>query len=166
VCVAVGRRSWWVVVVWVGLVAGCWVVCVCVWCCGGGYTSHVAQVDCYCCHTKQCARCAPQAEKMLVYFFAVKHNEKAIDNNKLYIRYISNYIRLYTISDYVPSYPIIFIYHIPPYPTISHHIPPYQNRDIPQRYTPEAGGGLEQQRAQQRQQQQSTTPCTNSEQKQ
>jgi len=48
------------------------------------------------------------------FIFAVKHNEKAIDN-KLYICYLFNYIRLYpTIS-----------HHIPPYLTISHHILPY-----------------------------------------
>ena len=123
------------VVVWVW--AGGWVVCVWYWYWGGGYVA--AQVDacyCYCCRTKQCARCRPQAEKISC-IFAVKHNEKAIDNNnnnKLYISAISLYPTI-SISDYISDlYPTIS-HHIPSHPhnilpfptiffTISHHIPP------------------------------------------
>ena len=128
VCVWLWGGSWWVVVVWAW--AGGWVVCMC----GAGVVRHVAQVDCYCCHTKQCARCRLQAvgrrPRKFWFIFAVKHNEKAIDNT-LCICYIPNYIRLcLTISH--PSHPIIS-HHIPPYPTVSHHI----KTGISQRYTPE-----------------------------
>jgi len=85
VCVAVGR----IVVGGRCLGVGWWLGGVCVWYWGGGY---VAQVDyCYCCHTKQCARCRPQTENILVCI-SVKHNEKAIAlDNKSYICYIRLY---------------------------------------------------------------------------
>jgi len=132
VCVWLWGGSWWVVVVWVrGLMAGV----VCVWCWSGGY---VAQVDCYCCHTKQCARCAgPAGQEILVNFYC-KPQRESYRQHIIYPLYptISNYIRLYPIFHHIPSYPTISHLIRPPYPTISHHISiskPGDPKDIRQR---------------------------------
>ena len=98
-------------------------------------------IDCYCCHTKQCARCRPQADFFLV-IFCCKAQWESYRQQVIYPLYptIFDYIRLYPIIfHYIPPYRVnpIISHHIPPYPTISHHIKP----GISQRYTPEGGWG-------------------------
>jgi len=121
-----------------GLVAG-WCVCVVL----GWWVRSPSRLLLLSHKVMRALRAAGGRPRKFWLIFAVKHNEKAIDN-KLYIRYIQLYLYpisyLYpTISDYISSYPIT--HHIPPYlySTISHHILTYQNWDIPKIY---ARGGL------------------------
>jgi len=118
------------------------------------------EVDCYCRHPKFAqsnARAAGRRPRKFWFIFAVKHNEKAIDNklfNKLYIRYIqlylyptiSHHISSYPIiSHHIPSYPIIshhIPHHIPPYPTISHYIPTIMKPGYPKKIYARRGAGL------------------------